>query len=110
MVRTSAADHVRAQIADALARGARGLIDPAEFPASRAGTPYLAPQVLVDVDHRMAVMTEETFGPVVGIMAVESDEQAIALMNDSHYGLTASIWTTDRDAALAIGDCIETRN
>ena len=51
--------------------------------------------MLVDVDHRMRVMTEETFGPVVGIMAVKDDDEAIALMNDSRYGLTASIWTTD---------------
>jgi acyl-CoA reductase-like NAD-dependent aldehyde dehydrogenase len=108
MVRTSAADHVRAQIADALARGARGLIDPAEFPASRAGTPYLAPQVLVDVDHRMAVMTEETFGPVVGVMPVSNDDEAVALMNDSRYGLTASIWTSDVEAAVRIGDRVET--
>jgi len=108
MVRTGAADFVRQQIADAVARGARPLIDPAGFPADKAGTPYLAPQVLVDVDHRMAVMTEETFGPVVGIMPVKDDEEAIALMNDSRYGLTASIWTADADAALRIGDRVDT--
>jgi len=49
----------------------------------------------------MDFMREETFGPVVGIMPVEGDEQAVALMNDSRYGLTASIWTGDADAALA---------
>ena len=108
MVRTTAADLVRSQIADALERGARGLIDPREFPADRAGTPYLAPQVLVDVDHRMRVMTEETFGPVVGLMPVKDDDEAVALMNDSRYALTASIWTRDVDAAVAIGDRVET--
>ncbi|MFN7944774.1 MAG: aldehyde dehydrogenase family protein [Blastocatellia bacterium] len=108
MVRTDAADKVRAHISEAIQQGARALIDPREFPADRAGTPYLAPQVLVSVDHRMLVMTEETFGPVAGIMPVRDDEEAVALMNDSRYGLTASIWTTDADAAIRIGDQIET--
>ncbi|HMI91299.1 MAG TPA: aldehyde dehydrogenase family protein [Polyangiales bacterium] len=108
LVRTAAADAVRAQTAQALAEGARALIDEREFAASRKGTPYLAPQVLVDVTQRMRVMRDESFGPVVGIMAVDSDEQAIALMNDSRYGLTASIWTQDTDAALRIGDQVDT--
>ena len=105
LVRTEAANSVRAQIRDALDKGAKALLDPK---ADREGTPYLAPQVLVDVDHGMAVMTEETFGPVVGIMAVASDEEAIGLMNDSRYGLTASIWTADAQAAIRIGDRVET--
>jgi acyl-CoA reductase-like NAD-dependent aldehyde dehydrogenase len=108
MVRASAADTVRAQIRDAVKRGAKALVDPAGFAASKDGTPYLAPQVLIDVDHSMAVMSEESFGPVIGIMPVAGDEQAIALMNDSRYGLTASIWTADPDAALRIGDRVET--
>ena len=108
MVRTAAAEAVRAQIQEACAKGAKTLIDPRQFPAHQEGSPYLAPQVLVDVDHGMSVMTEESFGPVVGIMPVESDEQAIALMNDSRYGLTASIWTTDAEAAIRIGERIET--
>jgi acyl-CoA reductase-like NAD-dependent aldehyde dehydrogenase len=108
MVRTSAADFVRSQIAEAVAQGARSLIDSREFPADRKGTPYLAPQVLVDVDHRMRVMTEETFGPVVGVMPVKDDDEAVTLMNDSRYALTASIWTSDVDAAVRIGDRVET--
>jgi acyl-CoA reductase-like NAD-dependent aldehyde dehydrogenase len=108
MVRAAAADHVRGQIADAVARGAKPLIDEKTFPASTPGTPYLAPQVLVDVDHSMKVMIEESFGPVIGIQKVASDEEAVALMNDSRYGLTAAVWTRDEDAALAIGDRIET--
>jgi acyl-CoA reductase-like NAD-dependent aldehyde dehydrogenase len=108
MVRSGAAEFVRGQIRDALAAGARALIDSAEFPADAEGTPYLAPQVLVDVDHSMRVMTEESFGPVIGIMAVDSEQQAIALMNDSAYGLTASVWTRDREAALRIGEQLDT--
>lgn len=108
MVRTAAADVVRAQIAEAVGQGARALIDPRHFPAARDGTPYVAPQVLVGVTHEMRVMTEETFGPVAGIMPVKDDDEAIALMNDSRYGLTASIWTTDVEAAIRIGDRVDT--
>lgn len=98
---------VRDQIAEAIAAGAKPLIDPANFPADDGGA-YLAPQVLVNVDHSMRVMMEESFGPVVGIMKVKDDAEAIALMNDSPYGLTASIWTEDYDTAAAIGAQIET--
>jgi len=108
MVRANAADFVRGQVRDALAAGARALIDPNDFPADEPGTPYMAPQILVNVDHSMRIMTEESFGPVLGIMEVASDAQAIELMNDSDYGLTASIWTRDEAAALAIGDRVET--
>jgi len=98
---------VRDQIAEAVAAGAKPLIDPAHFPADDGGA-YLAPQVLVNVDHSMRVMMEESFGPVVGIMKVKDDAEAIRLMNDSPYGLTASIWTRDYDTAAAIGAQIET--
>ena len=108
MVRASAADFVREQSAEAVAGGARALIDPASFPADREGTPYLAPQVLVEVTHGMRVMTEESFGPVVGIMKVASDMEAVALMNDSDFGLTASIWTRDEQAAIEIGELVQT--
>ncbi len=108
MVRASAAEFVRGQISDAAAAGAKTLVDPKGFPADAAGTPYLAPQVLVDVDHSMRIMKEESFGPALGIMKVGSDEEAIRLMNDSDFGLTASIWTTDEEAALSIGDRVET--
>ena len=108
MVRPSAANFVRAQTAEAVAAGAKALIDPKAFPADDGKGAYLAPQVLVDVDHSMRVMTEESFGPVVGIMPVSGDEEAIRLMNDSAYGLTAAIWTSDEEAAIAIGERIET--
>ena len=108
LVRARAADFVRAQVEKAKRKGARALIDPARFAADRPGSPYLAPQLLVDVDHSMEIMTEETFGPAHGIMKVKSDEEAIRLMNDSPFGLTASIWTEDVAAAERIGDRIET--
>ncbi len=102
------ADIVRDQTAEALSLGAKALIDPTAFAADKGKGPYLAPQVLVDVDHRMRVMTEESFGPVVGIMKVGGDEEAVRLMNDSVYGLTAAIWTSDVDAAQALGERLET--
>jgi acyl-CoA reductase-like NAD-dependent aldehyde dehydrogenase len=108
MVTARAAEGVRAQIADAIAAGARALVSEADFPASAPGTPYMGPTVLVDVDHSMRVMTEESFGPVIGIMKVLSDDEAVRLMNDSEYGLTASIWTSDMHAAIAIGDQVAT--
>jgi acyl-CoA reductase-like NAD-dependent aldehyde dehydrogenase len=108
MVRTSAADFAQKQIDEAVRQGAKQLIDTQLFFAHQSGTPYFAPQVLVNVDHSMRIMTEETFAPVVGIMPVSSDEEAVKLMNDSQYGLTASIWTSDVDAALAIGEQVET--
>jgi len=104
MVRISAADFVRQQIEDAVAAGATACIDPANFPANKVGSAYLAPQVLVDVDHTMSVMRDESFGPVVGIMKVASDVEAIELMNDSEFGLTASVWTKDEATALTMGN------
>lgn len=102
------ADLIRRQTAEAVAKGAKAHLDPAAFPANREGTPYLAPQVLTGVDHSMSVMREESFGPVVGIMKVKDDDEALRLMNDSVYGLTASIWTADLEAAERIGGEIET--
>jgi acyl-CoA reductase-like NAD-dependent aldehyde dehydrogenase len=107
LVRSDAADFVRAQIAEAVEQGARAHIDPAEFPLDAPGTPYLAPQVLTNVNHEMRVMTEESFGPVVGIQKVASDEEALALMNDSEFGLTAAIFSRDVDAAMALADRVE---
>ena len=98
---------VRDQIAEAVASGAKPLIDPKNFPADDGGA-YLAPQILVNVDHSMRVMMEESFGPVVGIMKVKDDAEALRLMNDSPYGLTASIWTQDYDTAAALGAQVET--
>ncbi len=108
MVRASAAEFVRGQVALAVKAGARLLVDPHSFPEDRPGTPYLGPAVLVDVDHTMRVMTEESFGPVIGIQRVASDAEAIRWMNDSAYGLTAALWTSDEKAAIEIGEQVET--
>lgn len=108
VVRTSAADWIRGQVADTVRRGARQLVEQSRFAASQAGTPYLAPQVLVDVDHSMPFMREESFGPAVGIMRVSSDDEAVRLMNDSDFGLTSAVYTSDDDAAERIGDALET--
>jgi len=107
MVRGSAADTVRAQIEEARRKGAKALID-MKVEGDRPGSPYLAPEVLIGVNHQMEVMREESFGPVVGIMQVRDDDEAVALMNDSPYGLTASIWTRDLDRAAELGSRIET--
>ena len=108
LINAGAADFVRRQIADALAQGAKALIDPQAFAPDVAGSAYLAPQVLVDVTHQMSVMRDESFGPVVGIMPVADDDQAVALMNDSEFGLSASIWTRDLAAAEHLGNQIDT--
>ncbi|MEM0946491.1 MAG: aldehyde dehydrogenase family protein [Pseudomonadota bacterium] len=99
------ASGVRDHVSEAVTAGAM-----AHVPRMDAddGGAYVTPQVLTGVNHEMRVMNEETFGPVVGIMAVKDDEEAIALMNDSAYGLTASIWSSDPEAAEAIGDRLQT--
>jgi acyl-CoA reductase-like NAD-dependent aldehyde dehydrogenase len=108
MAATRFAELVRGHIAEAVARGARAAVDPKGFKRNAVETPWLAPQVLLNVDHSMKVMTEESFGPVVGIMKVKDDAEAVRLMNDSAYGLTASIWTQDLAAAEQLAGEIET--
>ena len=108
LVRSSAADFVRGQVEAAVRAGATAHLSRDDFPADAGEGAYLAPQVLTGVNHQMAVMTEETFGPVAGIMKVSGDDEAVGLMNDSDYGLTASIWTRDEAAAVEIGDRLET--
>ncbi len=108
VVRVAAAEVIRAQVQTSVALGAQAAIDPKLFPEDRAGSAYVAPQVLLNVDHGMPVMREEIFGPVAGIMRVRSDEQAIAFMNDSQFGLTAAVWTADAAAALHIGSQVDT--
>lgn len=108
LVHARAAEFVRGQITEARAKGAKALIDAKAFAADAPGSAYMAPQVLVQVNHDMAVMRQESFGPVVGIMPVAGDAEAIGLMNDSPYGLSAAIWSSDLDAAERIGQQLDT--
>lgn len=108
LVRASAADFVREQINEALDQGAIAQLNPQDFTLDKPGSAYLAPQVLTDVNHRMRIMQEESFGPVVGIMKVRSDAEAIALMNDSDYGLTAAVFTTDIAQGITLGEQLQT--
>lgn len=107
MARGNFADHVRQQTEEALRGGATRHLN-SKHELDTPGSPYLAPEVLTNVNHQMSVMREESFGPVVGIMKVADDAEAITLMNDSPYGLTASVWTEDLDAAARLGGQIET--
>lgn len=108
VVRTAAAEQIRRQVAASIAAGAVPAIDEKRFARSVADTPYLAPQLLLSVDHRMPVMREEIFGPVAGIMKVTGDDEAVALMNDSDFGLTAAVWTADIEAGLELGERVAT--
>jgi acyl-CoA reductase-like NAD-dependent aldehyde dehydrogenase len=108
VVRSAAADAVRAQIRAAVDAGARPAIAEREFPHSKPGTPYLAPQLLLDAPPASSVMREEIFGPVAGVMRVRSDAEAVTHMNDSAFGLTAAVWTRDAAAAERLGAEVET--
>jgi acyl-CoA reductase-like NAD-dependent aldehyde dehydrogenase len=108
VVRTAAAETIRAQVRASIAAGGRAAIEERDFPRSQPGTPYLAPQLLLDAPAHSSVMREEIFGPVAGVMQVRSDEEAVAQMNDSAFGLTAAVWTRDAAAAVALGEQVQT--
>lgn len=108
VVRARAAAEIREVIAEAVSAGAQNLIDPSHFKNASERSPYVAPALLTRVNHRMRIMSDECFGPVVGIMPVETDDEAVALMNDSPYGLTAAVFTQDESAALALGRQVQT--
>ncbi|VAW67200.1 Aldehyde dehydrogenase [hydrothermal vent metagenome] len=108
MVNSKSADYVRQQIAQACEMGATPCIDESQFAKSKKGSPYLAPQVLINVNHDMSIMKDESFGPVIGLMKVSNDEEAVQLMNDSKFGLTASVWARDENAALNMADKLQT--
>ncbi|MDH3200973.1 MAG: aldehyde dehydrogenase family protein [Myxococcales bacterium] len=108
VVRVRNAEAIQKQIDEAIAAGARSLLDANLFPEASRGLPYMPPTILVDVDHGMQIMSEETFGPAIGVMSVADDAEAITLMNDSQFGLTASVWTEDLERAQEIGGRVET--
>ena len=100
------ADLIRKQVNDAVKHGATTYIE--QMKIDNGEDTYVTPQILTSVNHQMDLMMEENFGPVVGIMKVEDDVEAINLMNDSCYGLTASLWTNDEKRAKSIGEQLET--
>lgn len=119
MVSVTAATRIRKQVADAVSAGAKTEIPPETFSLDKSGTAFVGPQVVTNVNHNMSiyiltallssgVMKDETFGPIIGVMKVSSDEEAIELMNDSEFGLTGSIWTKNLDGkAEELADQVE---
>lgn len=107
LVDEKAAKFVRDQVAAAVAAGATQLVGDADFDVPDRSRCYVAPQVLIDVDHSMALMHEETFGPAIGIARVANESEGIALMNDSDFGLTASIWSRDLERAARLAEDVE---
>ena len=108
VVKISAAKSIRSQVKQALVEGAKDLIEKSNFKISEDVNCYVSPSILIDVDHNMKFMMEETFGPTVGIMKVKNEDEAAKLMNDSPYGLTACIWTSDKEFAERFGPRINT--
>jgi len=108
VVKLSAAQSIRSQVKEAISNGAKDIISKANFKISEESNCYVSPSVLIDVDHKMNFMMEETFGPTVGIMKVNNEDEAAHLMNDSPYGLTACIWTSDKEFAEKFGPKINT--
>ena len=108
VVKLSAANFIRNQIKQAISEGATDIVSKENFKISDNNNCYVSPSVLTNVDHSMKFMMEETFGPCVGIMKVSNENDAVKLMNDSPYGLTACIWTEDKEFAYNFGKKINT--
>lgn len=107
LVNPAAAARIRDQAAEALAKGARKLSDDGAFSVPDRSACYVAPQVFDRVDHSMSLMREESFGPIIGIMPFDHDEQALALANDSCFGLSASVWTEDDARAQTVAEQLQ---
>jgi acyl-CoA reductase-like NAD-dependent aldehyde dehydrogenase len=105
MILSSQLDVVERHVQDAVARGARVLAGGRRNP----GAPglFFEPTVLVDVDHDMSVMREETFGPVLPIMRVRDEDEALRLANDTRYGLNANVWTRDKRRGVELAKQIQ---
>ena len=108
VVRLSAAQFIRNQIKEAISNGAVDIIDKSNFKVAKEDNCYVTPSVLINVDHSMRFMMDETFGPSVGIMKVNNEDEAVQLMNDSPFGLTASVWTSDKEFGLSFGKRVNT--
>lgn len=99
---------IETHIQDALTKGATNATPANEsFSSLPMKGNFVAPTLLTNVDHSMAVMRDETFGPVIPVMKVKNDEEAVKLMNDSEFGLTASIWTKDTEKGYELCDVVE---
>lgn len=109
VISAAAAARINGEVGAALAAGARELLA-SPLPDLANIDAYVAPKVLVDVDHGMAIMRSETFGPIAPIVRVRTDDDAVRLMNDSDYGLTSSVWTQDIDRGLALANRINVGN
>ena len=108
VVKLSAANNIRNQVLTAINEGAKNIIDGSNFKKDNLENCYVSPSALINVNHDMEFMMEETFGPTVGIMKVKNEKDAEVLMNDSAYGLTASVWTSDKEFAANFGNKIQT--
>jgi len=104
MIRVDSADHIEAQLRDAVEKGAQILTGGRRRPD--LGPNYFEPTIVARVNHSMRLMQEETFGPVVAIQAVKNAEEAVALANDSPFGLSASVWTKDRRRGRRIAESL----
>lgn len=110
VVTAQAARRIRADVDDAVRSGATEIVGADQSAGDVRDDAYLAPRVLINVTNAMRVMRDETFGPVAPIMKTRSDDEAISLMNDCAYGLTASVWTADHERGLALGERVDTGN
>ncbi|KAM0801779.1 putative succinate-semialdehyde dehydrogenase [Usnea florida] len=108
VVSKKSAGTIKAQIEDAIAKGAKDMTPENEtFTSPPPDGNYVRPTLIVDVNHSMDVMRQETFGPVIPIMRVSNDEEAIQAVNDSEFGLTASIWTKDTAKGEELAELVE---
>ena len=95
------------QVQEAVSKGARLLTGGSPTNVRGQGR-FFEPTVLADATHQMSAMVDESFGPIIGIAPVANDDEAVALMNDSPFGLTAAIWTESSERAVRLGERLET--